>query len=111
MITLEVIAGQSTGSIFELDSAVASIGRAPTNQVVLPDYHLSGEHGQIFREDDRYIYRDLRSTNGSRIVRGGQELVLDGPAGSGRWEAALEDGDKLVLGDPAEPVVLACRVQ
>ena len=60
MITLEVITGQSAGSVFELDAAVLGIGRAPTNQVVLADYHLSAEHGQIFREDDRYIYRDLR---------------------------------------------------
>src|SRR2546430_7340671 len=109
MITLEVIAGQSAGSVFELDGTVTSIGRAPTNQVVLPDYHLSGEHGQIFREDDRYIYRDLRSTNGSRIVRGTDEMILDG---SPRWEAQLEDGDRLVLGNPAEqPVVLTCHVR
>jgi transcriptional regulator with GAF, ATPase, and Fis domain len=108
MITLEVIEGQAAGSVFELDQAVSSLGRAPTNQVVLPDYHLSGEHGQIFREDDRYIYRDLRSTNGSRIVRGSEEVVLDGAT---RWEAPLEDGDRLVLGNPAEPVVLVCRVR
>jgi Nif-specific regulatory protein len=111
MITLEVIAGQSKGSTFELDAPVLGIGRAPTNHVVLADYHLSGEHGQIFREDDRYIYRDLRSTNGSRILRGDLELILDGPAGSGRWEAPLSDGDRLVLGNPAEPVILHCRVR
>src|SRR5258708_7934840 len=69
MITLEVMTGQAAGAVFKLDLPVLTIGRAPSNQVVLTDYHLSGEHGQIFREDDRYIYRDLRSTNGSRLLR------------------------------------------
>src|SRR5258706_4921824 len=82
MITIEVITGQAAGAVFELDLPVLTIGRSPSNQVVLTDYHLSGEHGQIFREDDRYIYRDLRSTNGSRIMRGNglgeAEIVLDG---------------------------------
>jgi Nif-specific regulatory protein len=107
MIILEVLSGQSHGSKFELDVPVATIGRAPANQVVLTDYHLSGEHGQIFREDDRYIYRDLRSTNGSRIQRDGTEVTVDGGE---RWEHPLKDGDKLLLGNPAEPVVLLCRV-
>jgi transcriptional regulator with GAF, ATPase, and Fis domain len=111
MITLEVIAGEAAGSVFELDQSLLTIGRAPTNQVVLPDYHLSGEHGQIFREDDRYIYRDLRSTNGSRIVRGETELILDGSNEEARWESPLRDGDRLMLGNPAEPVVLVCRLR
>jgi Nif-specific regulatory protein len=108
MITLEVLTGEKAGSIFrELDAPVLTIGRAPTNQVILSDYHLSGEHGQIFREDDRYIYRDLRSTNGSRIFRGTDEVTLDGE----HFEAPLLDGDELRLGNPAEPVVLKCRVK
>ena len=108
MISLEVLSGQEKGKVIELDAALITLGRAPQNQLVLPDYHLSGEHGQIFREDDRYIYRDLRSTNGSRILRGGEELVLDG---SVRWEMALRDGDQLSLGNPGEPVVLGCRIR
>ncbi len=108
MITLEVLTGDHAGTVFrDLDAPVLGIGRAPTNQIVLTDYHLSGEHGQIFREDDRYIYRDLRSTNGSRIKRAGAEVVLEGTRG----ESPLLDGDQLVLGNPAEPVVLACRVR
>src|SRR5438270_2954784 len=103
MITLEVLTGERAGQSFELDLPVLTIGRAPSNQVVLGDYHLSGEHGQIFREDDRYIYRDLKSTNGSRVQRGVTELVLDG---SERWEVPLSDGDKILLGNPAEPVVV-----
>src|SRR5262245_39628196 len=94
MITLEVLQGEQTGRVYELDAAAITIGRAPGNQVVLADYHLSGEHGQIFREDDQYIYRDLRSTNGSRIRRAGADVPLDGN------EAPLRDGDQILLGDP-----------
>src|SRR3982751_1327771 len=105
MIVLKILNGQSAGSIFELDTPSFGIGRAPTNQVVLGDYHLSGEHGQIFREDDRYIFRDLKSTNGSRVLRGDRQITLD----DGSLETTLLDGDQLLLGDPQSPVVLRCR--
>jgi Nif-specific regulatory protein len=103
MITIEILSGERTGAVFELEGPLATIGRAPGNQVVLSDYHLSGEHGQIVKEDDRYVYRDLKSTNGSRLKRGDDERVIDGGE---QWEAALKDGDRLLLGNPAEPVVL-----
>src|SRR5437868_7022503 len=107
MITLEVLAGEKAGATFELDLPLLTLGRAPSNQVVLSDYHLSGEHGQIFREDDRYIYRDLKSTNGSRVKRGEQQINLD----DGTHETILNDGDELMLGDPSQPVILRCRVK
>ena len=108
MIALEVAAGELKGRVFEVEpaSGPVGIGRAPKNGVVLPDFHLSGEHGQIFREDDRYVYRDLRSTNGSRLERAGQRLEVDGE----RREIVLRDGDRLLLGDPESPVVLSCRL-
>jgi Nif-specific regulatory protein len=108
MITLEVESGQHHGLRLQSDAPSLTIGRAPQNTLALTDYHLSSEHGQIFREDDRYIYKDLRSTNGSRIVRAGSEVMVDGAC---RFEVALQDGDQLSLGDPAEPVVLRCRIE
>jgi len=107
MITLEVLTGDSSGASYELDAPALTLGRAPGNQVVLTDYHLSGEHGQIFREDDHYVYRDLRSTNGSRIIRGNETIALDGSP----FESKLLDGDQLSLGNPAEPVLLRCRIK
>ena len=107
MFTLEVIAGGARGATFEIDAAGGMLGRSPSVRVPLPDSHLSNEHGQLFREDDVWVYRDLRSTNGSRMVRNGEELVLDG---SRKWEIALRDGDQLVLGDPADPVILRCVI-
>jgi Nif-specific regulatory protein len=108
MLTLEVIAGGARGSTFDMDAAGGTLGRAQNARVTLPDSHLSGEHGQVFREDDVWVYRDLRSTNGSRVVRNGEELVVDG---SRKWEVVLRDGDQLVLGDPASPVILRCTIK
>ena len=55
-----------------------TIGRAPHNGLVLTEEHLSSEHGQVFREGDRYLYRDLRSTNGSRLLRAsGAPIPID----------------------------------
>ncbi|HTJ42350.1 MAG TPA: sigma 54-interacting transcriptional regulator [Kofleriaceae bacterium] len=87
--------------------AVATLGRAPTNTIVLTDYHLSGEHGQIVREGGGYVYRDLRSTNGSAVERAGARIPIDG---SRRHEIGLEHGDLLQLGDPKKPVTLRVRV-
>jgi len=110
---LEVLSGARRGHRLLLDpgakqgasASSVTIGRAPHNQLVLPEEHLSSEHGQIFREGERYIYKDLRSTNGSRLLRKSGELVyVDASRG---FEAALEDGDRLLLGDPLDPVAVA----
>jgi transcriptional regulator with GAF, ATPase, and Fis domain len=108
MIRLEVIQGQDRGKVFDCDQDKIVIGRGPSATVQLSDYHLSGEHGLLFMEEDQYIYRDLRSTNGSMLLRGQKRVVLDG---SDRWETTLEDGDRLLLGDAASPVILLCKVQ
>ena len=79
MIALEVLTGGLRGQRFLLRDASFTIGRAPHNSIVLPDVHLSSEHAQIFREDDKYIFKDLRSTNGSRVQhRDGSLCYVDG---------------------------------
>jgi Nif-specific regulatory protein len=107
MLSLEVLQGQDKGRRFELDSPVVTVGRSPTCDVTLRDYHLSAEHVQIFLEDDQYVARDLRSTNGTMILRGTDRLVLQGPD---RWETELKDNDRLLLGDPTSPVILGCAL-
>ena len=106
MIRLEVVQGQDAGRVFESDDAKIILGRAPGATIQLSDYHLSSEHGLIFLEGDQHIYRDLRSTNGSMLLRGPKRVVLDG---SDRWETPIQDGDRLLLGDAASPVILLCK--
>jgi Nif-specific regulatory protein len=107
MLTLEVVQGQHQGERLASAQPVVAIGRGPGNHLRLSDFHLSAEHAQIFLEEDQYVFRDLRSTNGSMILRQSRRIAVDG---SERWEVPLEDGDKLLLGDPASPVILRCVI-
>ena len=107
MIRLEVVQGEDEGRVLESEDERITIGRSPGATFRLEDYHLSGEHGLIFREEDQFIYRDLRSTNGSMLLRGAKRVLLDG---SDRWESTLRDGDKLLLGDAASPVIVHLKL-
>ena len=107
MIRLEVVQGQDVGRVFESGDEKITLGRAPNVTIQLSDFHLSGEHGMIFQEGDQFIYRDLRSTNGSMLLRGQKRVVLDG---ADRWETIVKDGDRLLLGDAASPVILLCKL-
>jgi Nif-specific regulatory protein len=107
LITLEVVEGSARGMVFECLEPIITMGRAQSNRIALSDYHLSGEHGQIFIEGDQYIFRDLRSTNGSRVARGRDLIAIDARTS---WEITLHDGDRLHLGDPAAPVVVTVRL-
>ena len=45
-------------------------GGPQATTIVLPDEHASGEHARIVFAGERYVLRDLRSTNGTTVVRG-----------------------------------------
>ncbi|MBL9007707.1 MAG: sigma 54-interacting transcriptional regulator [Myxococcales bacterium] len=108
--SLEVLSGTRRGVKLTLGTAAGSgvsIGRAPQNQLMLADDHLSSEHGQIFREGDRVLFRDFKSTNGSRVLRKSGPLVpVDASCG---FEVELHEGDQLLLGDPQNPVAVLFR--
>ena len=80
-----------------------TIGRSPNNGVEISDYHLSGEHLQLARLGTAVVARDLQSTNGSMLERGGQRIVLDA---SRDFQAELLVGDILRLGDARTPVTI-----
>jgi DNA-binding SARP family transcriptional activator len=64
-----------------------TIGRHPSNAVVLDDPKVSREHAVIRAADDGFVFTDLHSTNGS-FVNGAR---VD--------EVALSDGDCIGVGD------------
>jgi pSer/pThr/pTyr-binding forkhead associated (FHA) protein len=71
-----------------------TIGRAPSNQLALPDDDMvSREHALIRRADGRFRIEDLGSTNGTLMWR------------DTRWEDVdlddLDDGDMIVIGHNA----------
>jgi len=103
VIVLEILEGSARGNVFKFEDGTVTLGRADNNSLVLRDYHLSGQHGQIFLEGDQFIYRDLRSTNGSAVRRGETTFTVDA---SVDWEVTLKTGDCLQLGDPKAPVLV-----
>jgi diguanylate cyclase (GGDEF)-like protein len=74
------------------------IGRHPGNQVVLLAPHVSAYHGELRIVGGRITYRDLSTTNGSYLRRGGETWKVDESRG---LEVELAAGDDLFLGDPA----------
>jgi Nif-specific regulatory protein len=107
VIVLEILQGSATQRVHRIVSPNATIGRSPASTVVIGDFHLSGDHAQISLVGDHYVFRDLRSTNGSAIERGAQCVPVDATT---RWEIALADGDVLLLGNRSDPVRVAVRI-
>src|SRR5580704_3088854 len=95
MIRLDVTQGLARGSRHESTADVVRVGRAEGNDLVLPDELVSGEHVRIVFGGDRYLLRDLRSTNGTAVLRAESRIALDD--GNGR-EVALQPGDVVELG-------------
>ncbi len=79
------ISGPGAGRGFAMSSALATVGRHPTNDLVLPDSHVSGVHLELLRTGDRVRVRDAGSTNGTwlgvhrvmeiELAAGGELLV------------------------------------
>jgi Nif-specific regulatory protein len=107
VIVLEVLSGSTTQRLHRAAAGTITIGRSPSSTLAFADFHLSGDHAQITQIGDHFVFRDLRSTNGSAVLRDGQRLVIDAAA---RWEMALADGDVLALGNPQDPVKIAVRI-
>ena len=109
MIRLEVEQGEAKGRVFEQDVEEITLGRAPNADLLLPDWHVSGSHGVITvdRESGTARYRDLKSTNGSRVIRGRQTIAVDSTVG---FEVTLKSGDRLQLGDHERPVLVGVSV-
>ncbi|MDH5491502.1 MAG: FHA domain-containing protein, partial [Myxococcales bacterium] len=95
MIRLQVL-DDTDGALLETDEDLISIGRAQGNRLVLEAQHISADHATIAFVGDGWVLRDLRSTNGTRIRRGAETIVLDEAAG---FEIALESGDEIEFGE------------
>lgn len=90
-------------------------GRAPECTVVFPHDAVSRQHGRLaFREDHRWVYRDLNSRNGSYLGREEEQGMLDprlhfqrlGPS----RDQVLEVGDVVLLGNGRSRVTLLAEV-
>ena len=90
-------------------------GRAPESTVVFPHDAVSRQHGRLsFREDQRWVYRELNSKNGSFIGREDAQGQLDARlhfqrVGPSR-DQVLEAGDVVLLGNGKSRITLLAEV-
>jgi len=95
-LRLEVASGASAGRVFDAELDSVRIGRAASNDLVLSDALVSSEHARIVSSVDGFVLEDLGSTNGTWLLRAGEQHAL----GEGRRAIALSPGDRLRLGGP-----------
>ena len=95
---LVVVTGSSAGSAIPLGNDETTVGRAPTNEVVLPDISVSRRHALLRREPDGYVLIDQGSGNGTRL--NGRSVQI----------TRLCNGDEVTLGDAVVQFVEAGRV-
>jgi len=79
------------------------IGRGAGNDLVLETAHVSSEHARVIWSGETYLVQDLKSTNGTVLVRNGQRIPVDDSMGR---QAPLQEGDLLEVGSIDSAVVL-----
>jgi len=81
--------GSQWNDVFRLvEGEAITIGRAPTNLIVIKDERCSRTHAEIFHSNNTWTLRDLQSRNGTRV--GGVRVTDD-------YE--LETGDVVRIGN------------
>ena len=80
--------GPRPGQVFAIDRDVLTLGREPTNPIVVNDPQVSRQHARIARQGGAIVIEDLGSTNGTFI----NGMRLTGPR-------ALTPGDVIGLGE------------
>ena len=107
MLRLVIRSGSGKGRSFEAAGEVVRIGRAPSNDLVIEDVQVSAEHARVVLGPAATMLEDLRSTNGTALVRGAARTVLGEGAG---YKAALESGDVIELGSGDAITAIAVSV-
>jgi pSer/pThr/pTyr-binding forkhead associated (FHA) protein len=67
MAALIGMSGDVKGKTFPIESDIITIGRSKDNTIPIDNPTVSGHHCSIIRNGDRYLLRDLESTNGTRL--------------------------------------------
>ncbi len=76
----------SSGQEHPLLPGITRLGRAPENEIVIPNRLASRQHAQIMREGNRLTLQDLQSANGTFL--NGQKVTAPTP---------LRDGDQVTI--------------
>lgn len=84
---LVVMEGTFVGEVYRIERESVVIGRSDEADIILTDEGISRQHAQIDKHENSYAITDLGSTNGIFVN------------GMPTRQAALRDGDKILLGD------------
>ena len=68
-LSLVMRRGPQPDQRFTLDQDVITIGRAPENDLVIPDEGVSRHHARLTRQGNNWVLQDLGSRNGTIINR------------------------------------------
>jgi transcriptional regulator with GAF, ATPase, and Fis domain len=107
MIRIQVSSGSQSGAHLEVDQDVVRIGRAPTNDLVLSDPHVSAHHLRIVRGPSRIVVEDLHSTRGTAVIAGTERRRLDEDTG---LVSEVPACCAIELGSGAETILLQVQV-
>lgn len=99
MASLTIAGAETKSRRVNIETEKLVIGRSAGTDLPLEDSAISGEHGEILREGNKYRYRDLDSTNGS-LLNG--ETVTESPLKAGDI-ITLGAIDITIEGDDIEP--------
>lgn len=80
--------GRTNGLEFDVSGVAVTVGRDKTADFYLPMNFVSRHHGVIFRMDNEWYIRDLKSFNGTFV----NQAEVDGTT-------RLNDGDRIRFGD------------
>ena len=80
--------GNSWRDVFRLNpDQVTTVGRAPTNRIVIHDELCSRNHCEVFHDDEKWMLKDLGSRNGT---------LINGMRVDGEWE--LQEAERIQIG-------------
>ncbi|MFN8019493.1 MAG: FHA domain-containing protein [Acidimicrobiales bacterium] len=85
--SLVVTRGPNTGSAFELEHVITTLGRHPDSDIFLDDVTVSRRHVEVERTPTGTVVRDVGSLNGTYL----NQKRIDG-------DVALTGGDELQVG-------------
>jgi pSer/pThr/pTyr-binding forkhead associated (FHA) protein len=78
LATLEVISsGMLKGTIMEVRSPLAHVGRGAHNDIIVSDESVSDSHAKLQRREDGWYVVDMESTNGTYV--GGRRIDSQAP--------------------------------
>ncbi|RME87789.1 MAG: FHA domain-containing protein [Planctomycetota bacterium] len=62
-----LIAYGDNREVYEINQTLITIGREPSNDIVIPHHSISSRHAQLKFEQGQFLLEDLRSTNGTMV--------------------------------------------